>query len=315
MRCFEAGALATGCRTHRRQRRPSRTRSSAPTKTCSRATSGRRRGRSALRHRPGHADEHGLPPTWATSPRCCPPFTPTSASTRCPRSTISWSSPQPPSSAAAETAIAHGATRAGVARWSTPPQRPFVIGCSRERCTHRARSARRPGRTRRRLLRSAHGARTGELPHQRGADLTSQRPRRRAGSGEAGSRGGQSATRTTRRPTIAEAIVAACVEIRGGALHDQFVVDVIQGGAGTSTNMNANEVIANRALEILGRAARRLPRHPSARTRQPCAEHQRRLPDRGEGRPRDRDRRSLAKALRRLVDALRGEVRRSSATY
>ena len=37
-----------------------------------------------------------------------------------------------------------------------------------------------------------------------------------------------------------------------GKLHDQFVVDVIQGGAGTSTNMNANEVIANRALEILG---------------------------------------------------------------
>ena len=37
-----------------------------------------------------------------------------------------------------------------------------------------------------------------------------------------------------------------------GALRDQFVVDVIQGGAGTSTNMNANEVIANRALELLG---------------------------------------------------------------
>jgi aspartate ammonia-lyase len=49
-----------------------------------------------------------------------------------------------------------------------------------------------------------------------------------------------------------DAIVAACTEIRGGALHDQFVVDVIQGGAGTSTNMNANEVIANRALELLG---------------------------------------------------------------
>ena len=49
------------------------------------------------------------------------------------------------------------------------------------------------------------------------------------------------------------AIVQACDEIRGGKLHDQFVVDVIQGGAGTSTNMNANEVIANRALEILGR--------------------------------------------------------------
>ncbi len=49
-----------------------------------------------------------------------------------------------------------------------------------------------------------------------------------------------------------EAIVTACQEIRAGELHDQFVVDVIQGGAGTSTNMNANEVIANRALEILG---------------------------------------------------------------
>jgi aspartate ammonia-lyase len=53
-------------------------------------------------------------------------------------------------------------------------------------------------------------------------------------------------------PERADAITAACIEIRGGALHDQFVVDVIQGGAGTSTNMNANEVIANRALEILG---------------------------------------------------------------
>ena len=48
------------------------------------------------------------------------------------------------------------------------------------------------------------------------------------------------------------AIIAACEEIASGRLHDQFVVDVIQGGAGTSTNMNANEVIANRALEILG---------------------------------------------------------------
>lgn len=50
----------------------------------------------------------------------------------------------------------------------------------------------------------------------------------------------------------ADAIIAACEEIRAGRLHDQFVVDVIQGGAGTSTNMNANEVIANRALELLG---------------------------------------------------------------
>lgn len=55
-------------------------------------------------------------------------------------------------------------------------------------------------------------------------------------------------------PVLAAAIVAACEEIRAGALHDQFVVDLIQGGAGTSTNMNANEVIANRALELLGAA-------------------------------------------------------------
>jgi aspartate ammonia-lyase len=48
------------------------------------------------------------------------------------------------------------------------------------------------------------------------------------------------------------AIVTACKEIIDGKLNDQFVVDVIQGGAGTSTNMNANEVIANRALELLG---------------------------------------------------------------
>ena len=52
----------------------------------------------------------------------------------------------------------------------------------------------------------------------------------------------------------ARVIAQACGEIAGGALHKQFMVDVIQGGAGTSTNMNANEVIANRALELMGRA-------------------------------------------------------------
>ncbi|WP_298232472.1 aspartate ammonia-lyase [uncultured Azohydromonas sp.] len=54
--------------------------------------------------------------------------------------------------------------------------------------------------------------------------------------------------------TRAEAIARACRELREGQLHEHFVVDVIQGGAGTSTNMNANEVIANRALELLGHA-------------------------------------------------------------
>ena len=53
-------------------------------------------------------------------------------------------------------------------------------------------------------------------------------------------------------PTKAEAILAACADIVAGRLHEAFVVDLIQGGAGTSTNMNANEVIANLALEKLG---------------------------------------------------------------
>jgi aspartate ammonia-lyase len=52
---------------------------------------------------------------------------------------------------------------------------------------------------------------------------------------------------------VLKGIEAACQDIIDGRLHDQFRVDVLQGGAGTSTNMNANEVIANRALEHMGR--------------------------------------------------------------
>ena len=52
--------------------------------------------------------------------------------------------------------------------------------------------------------------------------------------------------------TIADAICAACKEIVEGKFRDQFPVDMMQGGAGTSVNMNANEVIANRALELMG---------------------------------------------------------------
>src|SRR6185436_3753839 len=53
---------------------------------------------------------------------------------------------------------------------------------------------------------------------------------------------------------ILAGIEGACREIIDGKLHDQFQLDVLQGGAGTSTNMNANEVIANRALELMGAA-------------------------------------------------------------
>src|SRR3974390_3672694 len=51
---------------------------------------------------------------------------------------------------------------------------------------------------------------------------------------------------------ILKGIERACQEIIDGKLHDQFAVDLIQAGAGTSTNMLANEVIANRALELMG---------------------------------------------------------------
>ncbi|MFL5479240.1 MAG: lyase family protein, partial [Gemmatimonadaceae bacterium] len=51
---------------------------------------------------------------------------------------------------------------------------------------------------------------------------------------------------------ILSAIEGACQEILDGKLHDQFQLDVFQGGAGTSTNMNVNEVVANRGLELMG---------------------------------------------------------------
>ena len=53
-------------------------------------------------------------------------------------------------------------------------------------------------------------------------------------------------------PKLADAIMQAAEEVAAGALREQFIVDALQGGAGTSANMNANEVLANRALEILG---------------------------------------------------------------
>ncbi|HEV2118488.1 MAG TPA: lyase family protein, partial [Candidatus Bathyarchaeia archaeon] len=54
------------------------------------------------------------------------------------------------------------------------------------------------------------------------------------------------------QPRIADAIVRAAEDVISGKLNDQFVVDVYQAGAGVSFHMNANEVIANRAIELLG---------------------------------------------------------------
>ncbi|MFN8523167.1 MAG: class II fumarate hydratase [Chloroflexota bacterium] len=63
---------------------------------------------------------------------------------------------------------------------------------------------------------------------------------------------------------LADAIVRAAEEVRAGKLDDQFVLDIFQTGSGTSTNMNANEVIANRAIELLGGTiGSRKPVHPN----------------------------------------------------
>jgi aspartate ammonia-lyase len=61
-------------------------------------------------------------------------------------------------------------------------------------------------------------------------------------------------------PPIAAAITGACEQLRRGEHHDQFVIDPLQGGAGTSTNMNANEVIANLAPRAAGPRPRRVRR-------------------------------------------------------
>ena len=91
---------------------------------------------------------------------------------------------------------------------------------------------------------------------------------------------------------------------RQWALHEQFVVDVIQGGAGTSTNMNANEVIANRRAGNRRQEQGRLQVPAPDRARQHGAEHERRLPDGAEAR--------AALRHRGLWDAM-GELRVSFA--
>ena len=85
---------------------------------------------------------------------------------------------------------------------------------------------------------------------------------------------------------IGAAIVQAADEALAGRFDGDFVVDPFQAGAGTSHNMNVNEVLANRAAEILGGAARRLRQGPSQRPCQHGPVDQRRLPDRhAAGRP------------------------------
>ena len=78
----------------------------------------------------------------------------------------------------------------------------------------------------------------------------------RAGRGEAGGGRRESGHRRDRTDKGGRDHRCPQDDVRAGRLHEQFIVDMIQGGAGTSTNMNANEVIANRALEHLGHTPR-----------------------------------------------------------
>ena len=114
---------------------------------------------------------------------------------------------------------------------------------------HRARFAGRAERPRRCVLRRSDGTSCRELPHQRparAADLVTATILIKKAAAQANESLG-------RLPgDVARAIVAAADEVLSGKLGDQFVVDIYQAGAGTSHNMNANEVLANRAAELLG---------------------------------------------------------------
>ena len=90
---------------------------------------------------------------------------------------------------------------------------------------------------------------------------------------------------------VGEAIIKSADEILNGALRDQFIVDIYQAGAGTSHNMNVNEVLANRASELLGGAEGRVPPGAPQRSRQHGTVHQRRVPVSDASRPPARTRR------------------------
>ena len=80
------------------------------------------------------------------------------------------------------------------------------------------------------------------------------------------------------------AIEKACQAVRDGKYHDQFQVDWYQGGAGTSTNMNANEVLANVALELAGHQKGELRDRRAARRPEHVAVDERLVSDRDQGR-------------------------------
>ena len=156
--------------------------------------------------------------------------------------------------------------------------RPPLFPASRRDDKARTRPPRRSRHPGRRLLGDSYAAGGGEFPHHRRPVGHFPELVRALALVK------QAAARANRRlghlpVEKAEAIDRACgLIVSDKRFLDQFVVDAVQGGAGTSTNMNANEVIANVALELMGRLARRLWRAAPDRRRQHGPIHQRRLP-------------------------------------
>ena len=128
--------------------------------------------------------------------------------------------------------------------------------------SHRARSAGRARRSCRCVLWNPDAARGRKLSDQRSSRAGRARHRHRSSSRK---RRPPPTWRAGELPAeIGRAIMHAADEVLAGELRDQFIVDVYQAGAGTSHNMNANEVLANRAAEMLGRTRARIRKvHPN----------------------------------------------------
>ena len=104
-------------------------------------------------------------------------------------------------------------------------------------------------------------------------------------------------------------------ELIEGRLHDQFRLDMYQGGAGTSTNMNANEVIANRALELMGRSKGDDKHCDPPRSRQRVSIDERCVSDRPcTSLPRARQPKADGKSFGELADAFLGRKPENSIT-
>ena len=119
--------------------------------------------------------------------------------------------------------------------------------------THRMRPARLRRSAGQRIVRRADHARTGEFRHQQISPVRIPAFHRGAGHRQTGCRHRQPRDGASLRRTF-RSHIAGLPRNHGGQVPRVFPVDMIQGGAGTTTNMNANEVIANRALEIMGHA-------------------------------------------------------------